>query len=85
MFPWESRRTRRRGGRDRRRPDLAAVESLEGRQLMAYSPLGASLPQLTISGYASPAAAWGGPLTVTVNIANIGPAPILEQRAARPR
>lgn len=39
---------------------------------MAYSPLGASLPQLTISGYASPAASWSGPITVTVNIANIG-------------
>ena len=43
MFPWESRRTRR-SGRDRRRPDLAALECLEGRELLAYSALGASLP-----------------------------------------
>ena len=82
MFPWESRRARR-SGRDRRRPDLAAweLESLEGRQLLAFSPLGASFPQLAVSGFASPAAAWAGPLTVTVNVSNLGASTILEPLA----
>jgi len=83
VFPWESRRVRR-SGRDRRRPDFAALESLEGRQLMAFSVLGTSLPQLTISGYASPAASWGGPITVTVNVSNIGASTILEPLALAP-
>src|SRR5438128_5609378 len=62
VFPWESRRTRR-SGRDRRRPDLAALESLEGRELLAFSPLGFSLPELSIRGFAAPAASWGGQVT----------------------
>lgn len=51
---------------------------------MAYSILGTSLPQLSISGYASPAASWGGPLTVTVNLANVGASTILEPLALAP-
>ena len=81
MFPWESRRTRRSGrdrGRGRARPDLAALECLEGRELMAYSPLGFSLPDLTVDGFAAPAAAWGGPLAVTVDVSNIGASTINE-------
>ena len=84
MFPWESRRRRRSGGPGLLPPVVAAVESLESRQLMAYSPLGASLPKLTISGYASPAASWSGPLTVTVNIANVGASTYLEPLALAP-
>src|SRR5438128_12683229 len=63
VFPWESRRTRR-SGRDRRRPDLAALECLEGRELLAHTALGFSLPDLAISGFAAPVASWGGPLAV---------------------
>jgi hypothetical protein len=77
VFSKESRRTRR-SGRDRRRPDLAALESLEGRELLAYSSLGFSLPDLTVSGFASPAASWGGPVTVTVNVDNIGSTSMIE-------
>lgn len=77
MFSRESRRTRR-SGRDRRRPDLAALERLEGRELLAYSSLGFSLPDLTVSGFASPTASWGGPVTVTVDVKNIGAATLPE-------
>ena len=83
MFPWESRRARR-SGRDRRRPDFAALERLEARQLLAYSSLGTSLPQITVSGYASPAASWSGPLTVTADVSNIGASTILEPLALAP-
>lgn len=86
MFPWTSRRARR-GGRDRFRPGLghelglAAPESLETRALLAYSVLGQSLPDLIVSGWASTAAAWGGPITVTVNVRNIGASTIIEPLA----
>jgi hypothetical protein len=70
VFPRESR-PERRNGRERRRPDLAALECLEKRELLAFSVLGTSLPDLTVSGYASPVASWNGPLTVTVNVQNV--------------
>ncbi len=71
MLPWMNRQTRR-NGRARRRPDLAAVELLETRALLANTPLGHALPDLTISGYAGPVASWGGPISVTVKVDNIG-------------
>ena len=85
MFPWNSRRTRR-VGRDRFRPGqsaglVATVEGLEARQLLAFSVLGQSLPDLTITGYASTAASWGGPVTVTVNVRNLGASTIIEPLA----
>ncbi|MCA1685713.1 MAG: hypothetical protein LC745_06940 [Planctomycetia bacterium] len=60
------------------------MECLEERQLLAYSPLGTSLPQFAITGFASPAASWGGPLTVTVDISNVGSSTILEPLALAP-
>jgi hypothetical protein len=86
VFSWETRRTRRSGrDRDRRRPDIAVkVEALEGRQLLAYSPLGASLPDLTVQGFASLVTAWGSPISVTVNVNNIGVATMLEPLALAP-
>jgi hypothetical protein len=48
------------------------LERLEERALLAYTPLGYSLPDLTVSGYTSTVAAWGGPLTVTLNVQNLG-------------
>ena len=66
MSPSDSRHTRR-SGRARRRPDDRRPEGLESRELMAYSPLGFSLPDLTVPGFAAPAASWGGPLAVTVD------------------
>ncbi len=83
MFSRESRRTRRNGN-DRRRPCFAALESLERRELLAYSPLGSSLPDLTISGFASPVASWGGPVTVTFNVQNIGASSTIEPLALSP-
>ena len=49
MFSRDSRRERR-SDRPRRRPERIAVEGLETRQLMAYSPLGFSLPDLSVTG-----------------------------------
>ena len=83
MLPWESRRNRR-NGRDPRRPGLAALERLEGRELLAYTPLGFSLPDLTISGFAAPAASWGGTLTVAVDVRNIGASSLIEPLALQP-
>lgn len=80
MLPWESRRDRRKG-RARRRPDLAVLERLEGRELMAYTPLGYSLPDLTIQGFTAPAASWGQALTVTVNVKNTGASTLIEPLA----
>ena len=51
---------------------------------MAYSPLGFSLPELSIKGFASPAVSWGGPVTVTVNIHNLGSSTINEPLALSP-
>ena len=84
MFSWKSRRTRR-SGRDRRRPDIAAeVEALEGRQLLAYNVLGVSLPDLTVSGFAPPVAAWGNDMAVTVNVHNIGVTTMLDPLSLAP-
>ena len=47
--------------RSRRTPaGSPTLEQLETRELLAYTPLGFSLPDLTVSGYASTVAAWGG-------------------------
>jgi hypothetical protein len=48
------------------------VEGLESRQLLAFSSLGLSLPDLTVSGFASPVASWGQPVAVSVTVQNIG-------------
>ncbi len=83
MFPRETRRTRR-GGQIRRRPDQTGLECLEGRELLAYTPLGFSLPDLTVSGYAAPAASWNGTLAVTVTVQNLGASTIREPLALAP-
>ncbi len=44
---------------------------------MAYSPIGFSPPDLTVSGWTAPVAAWGGPLAVHVEADNIGAASML--------
>jgi hypothetical protein len=83
VLPWESRR-KRRNGRAGRPRGLESLERLEGRELLAYTPLGYSLPDLTVSGYTSTAAAWGGPLTVTLNIRNLGASTFPEPTALAP-
>ncbi len=68
-----SNRRPRREDRARRRsvPLEDGVESLEGRQLLSYSPLG-SLPDLTVQGQVGAIAAYGAPLSVTLNVYNRG-------------
>ena len=77
MLPWETLRARD-DRRARRRTDLAALEQLEGRQLLSYSSLGYSLPDLKISGLAGPVASWGGSYQVTVVLQNTGASTIIE-------
>jgi hypothetical protein len=77
VLPFDSQRPRR-ARRNRRRPAPLAPESLEGRQLLAYSPLGFSLPDLVVSGQAPPVAAYGGPLTVAVDVFNEGQSSLIE-------
>ena len=71
MLPWETLRARD-NRRTRRRTDLAALEQLEGRQLMAYSSLGYSLPDLQVSAQAGSVASWGSTYGITVILKNTG-------------
>jgi hypothetical protein len=68
----------RRTARPRRRPERVAIEALEPRQLMTFSPFGFSLPDLTVTGYSAPTAAWGGSLTLDVNVLNTGASSLIE-------
>ena len=77
MLPWETLRARD-NRRARRRTDLTALEQLEGRQLLSYSSLGYSLPDLQVSGLASPVATWGSTYTLTVVLKNTGASTIDE-------
>ena len=77
MLPWETLRARD-DRRARRRTDLAGLEQLEGRQLLSYSSLGYSLPDLKISGLAGPVASWGSTYQVTVVLQNTGASTIIE-------
>jgi hypothetical protein len=77
VLPWETLRARD-DRRARRRTELAALEQLEGRQLLSYSSLGYSLPDLQISGLAGPVASWGGSYQVTVVLQNTGASTIIE-------
>jgi hypothetical protein len=79
VLPWETRRKRRqsRGGAGRR-PGRIVLEPLEERKLMAYTPLGYSLPDLTVTGYNASIASWGGPLAVTVQVQNLGASTLIE-------
>ncbi len=83
VLPWDSGRTRQKG-RAQRRPNLTSLETLEKRELMAYSPLGYSLPDLSVSGYAAPTGTWGGQLSVTVTVKNTGASTISEPFAQAP-
>jgi hypothetical protein len=60
-------------------------EALEGRQLLAYTPLGFSIPDLAIlDAYTGPVAAYGGQIAVTVNVSNLGQSSIPEPLAQFP-
>jgi hypothetical protein len=75
-----------RNARERRPRSVSPVqvEMLESRQLMAYSPLGFSLPELIISGRAATTAAYGGDLGVEINVQNLGASSIIEPLALTP-
>ena len=60
------------------------LECLEGRQLLAYSPLGFSLPDLIVSGTSSPLASYGRDVSVTVDVQNIGASSMIEPLALQP-
>ena len=83
MQPWETRQVRQLKRRARR-ADVGSLEQLEARELLAFSPLGFSLPDLTITGQAGPRAAWGGVLNVSVILQNIGASTITEPLSQLP-
>ena len=83
MLPWESRQARLLK-RARRRTDLAAWSNWKTRALLAFSTLGFSLPDLTITGEAGPRAAWGGTLDVSAYLQNIGASTITEPLSQLP-
>ena len=51
---------------------------------MAYSPLGYSLPDLTATGFAGPAASYGGTLAVTIDARNLGSSSLIDPLALAP-
>lgn len=81
-MPFDARRSRR-NGRTRLPLDLAAA-ALEPRQLLAFTPLGFSLPDLTVTGFSAPVAAWGAPFAVTVDVQNLGSSSLIEPLALAP-
>lgn len=78
MVPNEVRRSRR-GGSPR-----PGVEGLEVRELLSYSPLGFSLPDLTVTGVAAPVAAYQQTLTVSVDVRNLGASSTVEPLLLEP-
>jgi len=64
--------------------DLTALERLESRELLAFSNLGFSLPDLIISGQAGPVAAWGGTISLSGFVQNIGASTITEPTQQAP-
>jgi hypothetical protein len=80
VLPFAARHPRRR---DRaHRP--TNLERLEERSLLSFSPLGLSQPDLAVSGFGAPVAAWGTPYSVTVDVRNIGSSTIVEPFAQAP-
>lgn len=82
MFSRDSQRARRAPGA--RRVGAVAPERLEDRQLMAYSSLGFSLPDLAVTGQSAPTASWGGTVTVEVTVQNLGASTITEPTSLVP-
>lgn len=62
----QPRRTRRF------RPEGLGPELLENREVMAYSAMGFSLPDLAVGNNASPVASWGQPFAVQIQAYNRG-------------
>jgi hypothetical protein len=69
----------------RRRQLLSGVEALEPKSLMAFTPLGTSIPDLAVSSvFAGPVAAYGGQVAVTIDVANLGAASMVEPENLAP-
>ncbi len=83
MLPWETLRVRD-NRRARRRTNLANLEQLEGRQLLAYSSLGYSLADLKVSGQAGSVASWGSTYSITVQLQNVGSSTMIEPLSLSP-
>ncbi len=78
MLPRKFRR-RRSEHRARRGTNPAAnLRQLEERELLSFSTLGYSLPDLVITGQTGPRASWGGELSVSAYLQNIGTSTITE-------
>jgi hypothetical protein len=60
------------------------MEQLESRALLAFSQLGFSLPDLSITGEAGPRAAWGGVLDVSAFLVNTGTSTTTEPLSQAP-
>ena len=69
--------------RNRRAAVRPETEALEGRQLLSYSPIG-SLPDLTVTAQAGAIAAYGGPISVTLDVRNLGASSLVEPLALQP-
>jgi hypothetical protein len=80
VLPIDARRARRA----RRRPNLSPIERLEERQLLAYTALGFSLPDLVVSGQTPPVATYGGPISVNIDVQNLGASSLVEPLSLYP-
>ena len=72
-----------RGNRTRH-TRLSALERLETRTVLNYTALGSSLPDLTVVGSVPAVAAYGGPITLQVDVSNIGHSSMVEPFALVP-
>ena len=61
-------------------PAAFGLEALESRQLLTYSPLG-SPPDLVVTGETGAIAAYGGPISVALDVSNIGASSLIEPLA----
>ena len=77
-MPPSDARYPRRGRRAQGTRTIAGLEPLESRELLAYSPLGYSLPDLTVQAFSAPVAAWGQPIAITADVYNIGASTVTE-------
>jgi hypothetical protein len=75
--PMDSRK-QRRSGRARGGLVIAPLEALERREVLSYSALGYSLPDLTVTAFSAPVTAWGGTLAVSALVTNLGASTIAE-------
>ena len=66
------------------RPAWPRCKNWSRGRFLAFSALGFSLPELTITGEAGPRAAWGGPLDVSALYQNIGTSTMTEPLSQAP-